>query len=59
VRASAVDAICHGFVPVIVREGVGDRLQSVHEANLFDLAAKTAELRSIVEINTYFEGVAS
>jgi nicotinamidase-related amidase len=59
VRASAVDAICHGFVPVIVREGVGDRLQSVHEANLFDLAAKTAELRSIVEITTYFEGVAS
>ena len=44
---------------MIVREGVGDRLQSVHEANLFDLAAKTAELRSIVEINTYFEGVAS
>ena len=26
VRASAVDAICHGFVPVIVREGVGDRI---------------------------------
>ena len=59
VRASAVDAICHGFVPVIVREGVGDRLSAVHEANLFDLAAKTAELRSLAEIITYFEGVAS
>lgn len=58
VRASAVDAICHGFVPVIVREGVGDRLQNVHEANLFDLAAKTAELRSLEEIIAYFEGVA-
>lgn len=58
VRASAVDAICHGFVPVIVREGVGDRLQSVHDANLFDLAAKTAELRHLSEIMTYFEGVA-
>lgn len=58
VRASAVDAICHGFVPVVVREGVGDRLQSVHEANLFDLAAKTAELRSMAEIITYFEGLA-
>jgi maleamate amidohydrolase len=59
VRASAVDAICHGFVPVIVREGVGDRLPDVHEANLFDLAAKTAELRGLNEIITYFEGVAA
>lgn len=59
VRASAVDAICHGFVPVIVREGVGDRLPAVHESNLFDLAAKTAELRAMAEIITYFEGVAS
>jgi nicotinamidase-related amidase len=59
VRASAVDAICHGFVPVIVREGVGDRLASVHEANLFDLAAKTAEIRSLDEIIFYFEGLAA
>ncbi|WP_156256287.1 isochorismatase family protein [Sandarakinorhabdus oryzae] len=59
VRASAVDAICHGFVPVIVREGVGDRLAAVHEANLFDLAAKTAELRGIDEIIAYFERLAS
>ncbi len=59
VRASAVDAICYGLVPVIVREGVGDRLPEVHDANLFDLAAKTAELRRMAEIITYFEGVAS
>ena len=59
VRASAVDAICHGFVPVIVRDGVGDRLPAVHEANLFDLAAKTAELRSLDEIIAYFERFAS
>lgn len=59
VRASAVDAICHGLVPVIVREAVGDRLAAVHEANLFDLAAKTAELRGIGEINAYFERLAS
>ncbi|WP_310475879.1 isochorismatase family protein [Sandarakinorhabdus sp.] len=59
VRASAVDAICHGFVPVIVREGVGDRLPAVHEASLFDLAAKTAELRSLAEITNYFEGLAA
>lgn len=59
VRASAVDAICHGFVPVIVADAVGDRLPAVHDANLFDLAAKTAELRMADEIIVYFEGLAS
>ncbi len=44
VRASAVDALCHGFVPLVVTDAVGDREARVHEANLFDLAAKTAEL---------------
>ena len=58
VRASAVDAICHGFIPVVVRDGVGDRLAAVHDANLFDLAAKTAELRTAKEIIAYFEGLA-
>ena len=59
VRASAVDAICSGFVPVVVSDGVGDRLAAVHEANLFDLAAKTAELRTAAEIIAYFGGVAA
>jgi nicotinamidase-related amidase len=59
VRASAVDAICHGFIPLIVRDCVGDRLAQVHEANLFDLAAKTAEIVSLAETIAYFEGLAS
>ncbi|MEY2884633.1 MAG: hypothetical protein RL490_2357, partial [Pseudomonadota bacterium] len=46
VRATAVDAICHGFVPLVVTDAVGDRDPRVHAANLFDLAAKTAELVS-------------
>jgi len=44
VRASAVDACQHGFVPLVVREAVGDRHPSPHEANLFDLQAKYAEV---------------
>lgn len=58
VRASAVDAICHGFVPLVVRDCVGDRLREVHEANLFDLAAKTAEIVSLAETIAYCEGLA-
>ena len=59
VRASAVDAICHGYVPLVVRECVGDRLAEVHEANLFDLAAKTAEIVGLQQIINYFEGLAA
>ncbi|MGL6044369.1 MAG: isochorismatase family protein [Sandaracinobacteroides sp.] len=44
VRASAVDALCHGFKPLIVTDCVGDRDPQVHAANLFDLEAKSADL---------------
>jgi maleamate amidohydrolase len=44
VRATATDALQHGFVPLVVRDAVGDRDQRVHEANLFDLDAKYADV---------------
>jgi maleamate amidohydrolase len=44
VRASALDALCLGFVPIVVTDAVGDRSEEVHRANLFDLGAKTAML---------------
>ena len=44
VRATAVDALCHGFAPIIASDAVGDRTAAVHDANLFDLQAKTADI---------------
>jgi nicotinamidase-related amidase len=44
VRASAVDAMQHGFIPLVVRDAVGDRDRRPHEANLFDLQAKYANV---------------
>lgn len=44
VRASATDALQHGFIPFVVREACGDRAAGPHEANLFDLQAKYAEV---------------
>ncbi len=44
IRATAVDAIQHGFIPLIPRESVGDRDIGPHESNLFDLQAKYAEV---------------
>ncbi len=49
VRATAVDALCLGFVPIVVSDAVGDRSEEVHRANLFDLGAKTATLMGEAE----------
>lgn len=50
VRASAVDAMCHGFKPVIVEDCVGDRSIAQHESNLFDLKMKYTEVMSLPEV---------
>ena len=44
VRASATDALQHGFRPLVVAEACGDRSTGIHEANLADLAAKYADV---------------
>jgi maleamate amidohydrolase len=49
VRASALDAMQHGFVPLVVREACADRHPAPHDANLFDLQAKYAEVISEAE----------
>ncbi len=59
VRATAVDACQHGFIPLVVREAVGDRPGGTHEANLFDLAAKYAEVRSLAEVRQYLASCTS
>lgn len=50
VRATAVDAISHGYLPVVVRQAVGDRDSRPHLASLFDLEAKYAEVRDESEV---------
>ncbi len=47
VRATALDACQHGFVPIVVAEACGDRNPDVHRANLFDLDAKYADVEPI------------
>lgn len=44
VRASALDTIQSEFAPFVVRDGVADRHPDPHEANLFDLQSKYAEV---------------
>lgn len=49
VRATALDALQHGFAPFVVREACGDRHPDPHAATLFDLQAKYAEVVNEVE----------
>ena len=44
VRATALDALQYGYAPFVVRDACGDRHSAPHEANLFDLQAKYAEV---------------
>jgi len=52
VRASVLDAMQYGFVPLVVREACADRHAGPHEASLFDLQAKYAEVISEAEALT-------
>lgn len=58
VRASAVDAMQYGFVPIVVREAVGDRSRGPHEANLFDLQVKYADVVPQAEVIEYLRSLA-
>ena len=57
VRATAVDALQHGFRPVVPREAVGDRNPEAHEANLYDIDAKYGDVVSVDEVLEYIDAV--
>ena len=59
VRATAVDLLQHGFPTLVPRECVGDRAQAPHEANLFDIQAKYADVVSLEDALGYLESVPS
>ena len=50
VRASAVDGLQHNLKVVIPEEATGDRDQSAHQANLYDLNAKYVDLMPLNEV---------
>jgi nicotinamidase-related amidase len=57
IRATAVDLLQYGWPTLVPRECVGDRAQAPHDANLFDIAAKYADVVSVEEALEYLEGV--
>jgi maleamate amidohydrolase len=57
IRATAVDLLQHGFPTLVPRECVGDRAEAPHEANLFDIQAKYADVVSLEDALAYLESV--
>lgn len=57
VRATAVDACQHGFLPFVVSDACGDRHTAPHEAALFDLKAKYAEVISEHKACTFLRDI--
>ncbi|MGW4801974.1 isochorismatase family protein [Nonomuraea sp. NPDC004297] len=58
VRATAVDAVQSGFDTLVVRECVGDRAAGPHDAALFDLHAKYADVVGLDEALAHVTGLA-
>lgn len=50
IRATATDAMQHGFSPLVVGDACGDRDGAVHDANLFDLSAKYADVVTVADV---------
>ena len=50
VRATVVDALQHGYRPIVPREAVGDRNPAAHEANLYDIDAKYGDVVSLDKV---------
>jgi maleamate amidohydrolase len=50
VRATVVDACSHNLRTVVVTDCVGDRALAPHEANLFDMGQKYADLMARAEV---------
>ena len=50
VRATAVDGLQYDYRVVVPREAVGDRNEQAHEANLFDLHAKYADVMALQDV---------
>ena len=57
VRASVIDSMSHNFRTVVVTDCVGDRAIAPHDANLFDMGQKYADLMTGDEVAARLQSV--
>ncbi len=56
VRATVIDSCSHNFNTIVVRDCVGDRALGPHEANLFDMQQKYADVMDLAVIEAIHLG---
>lgn len=59
VRATAVDALQHGYRTIVVREAVGDRDPAAHDASLHDIDLKYGDVISLEDCLAALDGLAA
>lgn len=59
IRATAIDSLQYGWPALVPRDCVADRAQAPHEANLFDIQAKYADVVSVEQAIAYIQSVPS
>jgi maleamate amidohydrolase len=59
VRATVVDGLSLNYRPIVARDCVGDRALGPHEANLFDLQAKYAEVVTLETVGRFLAGLSA
>lgn len=55
IRATAVDASAHGFIPLVVADAVLDRAPAQHDANLLDIQSKYGEVVPTTAVLEYLQ----
>lgn len=55
IRATVIDACSHSYYTIVPERAVGDRADDPHQANLFDMNAKYADVRPTSEVRSYLE----
>jgi len=55
IRATCIDAISSGFIPIVVSDACGDRHQGPHDANLFDMNAKYGDVVDEAAVLNYLK----
>lgn len=56
VRATAVDAVTHGYRVAVVADAVADRIDASHRVSLLDLWMKYTDLVDTADAVAYLEG---
>jgi maleamate amidohydrolase len=57
VRATCIDSVSHGFITIVVADACGDRHEDPHQANLFDMDAKYADVVNEASVIAYLNSL--